>query len=116
MPQEDEELVVPGRERDREVADPAAVPDRDAVHEQRARTYGADPEPSGGRRPVQPEFSREGHSRGLSEASLGGVTDPPGSGERVGETGSRGHCDAHENEKRGGVRKEAVWRSPRGGR
>src|ERR1039457_5910374 len=130
MPQENEELVVPGPKRDPEVAGPAAVSNRHAVHEQRARAHGADTDAAGGRRPghpefsragggrrrVEPEFSREGRGRGLSEARLRGETDPPGSGERVGETGPRGHGDAREDDKRGGVAEKAAWSSPPGGR
>jgi hypothetical protein len=116
MPQENEKLVVPGGERDPEVAGPAAVSNRHAVHEQRAGAHGADTEVAGGRRLVQPEFSREGHGRGLSEARLRGETDPPGSGERVGDTGPRGHGDAREDDKRGGVGEKAAWSSPPGGR
>ena len=116
MPQEDEKLVVPDRERDPEVAGPAAVSNRHAVHEQRTRPHGADPEAAGGRRLVQPEFSREGHGRGLSEARLRGETDPPGSGERVGETGPRGQGNAREDEKRGGIGEKVARSSPPGGR
>jgi hypothetical protein len=108
--------VVPGRERDRESTDPAALCDRHAVHEERARAQGADPEASGRRRLVQPEFGREGHVRGQSPARPGGVTDPPGSGERVGKAGPRGHSDARENEKRGGAGEKAARGLPEGDR
>jgi hypothetical protein len=52
MREDDENVVVSGRERDLELAGPAAVPDRHAVHEQRTRANGADPEATGGRRLV----------------------------------------------------------------
>ena len=116
MPQEDQKLVVSGSQRDRKITAPAPVPDRHAVHEQRARAHGTDPEAPGGRRLVQPELRCEGHGRGFSEARLGGVPDPPGSGERVGKTGSRGQGDGREDEKRGGVGEKAARRLPRGGR
>ena len=116
MVQDDEKLVVPGWERDREGTDPAALCDRHAVDEERARAHGADPEASAGRRLVQPKLGREGHVRGQSTARLGGVTDPPGSGERVGEAGNCGHGDAREDEKHGGVDEEVARGQPEGGR
>ena len=113
MPKENEKLVVPGGKRDREVAAPAPVSNRDAVHEERARADRADPEAARRRRLVQPESSRKGHGRRLSEARLRSRTDPPGRGERVGNTGPRGHGDAREGEKRGGVDEKTARGSPR---
>jgi len=113
MPKEDEKLVVPDGERDREVAAPASVSNRDAVHEERAPADRADPEAAGRRRPVQPESGRKGQGRRLSEARLKSMTDPPGRGERVGKAGSRGHGDAREGQKRGGAHEKAARGSPR---
>jgi len=116
MPEEDEKLVVPGGERNREVAAPAAVSHRQTVHEERARAHRADPESAGGRRPVQAEPRRQGQGRGLSGASLRAMADPPGSGERVGKTGPRGQGRAREDEERDGVREETARGLPRTGR
>lgn len=116
MLQNDEELVVPGGKRDREVSGPAPSSNRDAVHEQRARAHGADREAAVGRRMVQPESSGESHCRRLSEACLRGKTNPPGSGERVVETGPCGQGDPREDEKRGGQGEKAARRLPPGGR
>lgn len=116
MVHEDEQLVVPGCERDREGTGPAAFCDHRAVHEKRARAHGTDPEASGWRRLVQPELGREGHVRGQSAARLGGVADPPGSRKGIGEAGLRGHGDAGEDEKSGSAGEKAARRLPEGDR
>jgi hypothetical protein len=99
VPEDDEDLVVPGRERSREVAHTRALSNRHAVHEDRARAHGVQPEARARRRPRQPEPRHEGHVPGRPEACLIVETDPPGTREGVGKADPDGPGDAREDEK-----------------
>jgi len=116
VPQDDEDLVIAGRERGREVARTRAFSNRHTVHEDRARSHGAQPEARAGRRTRQPEPRREGHVPGRPEACLVVETDPPGAREGVGKAGPDGPGDAREDEKRRCDGEKAVRPRPCGDR
>jgi hypothetical protein len=116
MPEDDEDFVLAGAQRQREVAGARAFADARAVNEHPARADGPDPEARGGRRPVQAEPRGEDDLRGRAEAGPVGEPDPRRSPQGVRETPARVERDPREDEERRGEREEAARGRPPGDR
>ena len=116
MPEDDDHLVIPGRERDCEVACTGTFRDRLAVHVQGSGPHGAELDARAWRRPLQPEPRRESQLRGRTEARLVPEPDPPGARKGVGQAGSDSDHQTREDEKHHGEREKAARRRPPGDR
>jgi hypothetical protein len=114
MKEDDEELVVPGREGDGEVGGPGPFRDRPAVQKNGPGAHGPQLQASAGRRALQPEPRHEGDFRGHRQARLLGETDPPGARKRVGQPRPDGLNQSRGDKESDGEREKAGGWPPDG--
>jgi hypothetical protein len=98
MAQDDDELVVPGPERDRELGRSRPLGDLPAVHEEGPGAHGPQFQARAGRGSLEPKRRRERDLGGRSEVRVPPVTDPPGTRERVGQARPEGQGRPEDDE------------------